>query len=92
MNNGWRESYDTEKLTDGNYIKFIYRTHYVNGVVHRDDGPAVIYFTDQEDSVPVYVWYWQGKFIGSSKPLAGELPDNFTQEKFEQWKRFKTFL
>ena len=76
--------------------------HYVDDKIHNDDGPAVIYSDGTKswfkhnkrhrDDGPAFenangnkAWYYEDKYLGHS--LQG-----YTQEKFEQWKKFKIFL
>lgn len=64
----------------------------VNGKIHREDGPAIeLNFTIYDTNVGTLVsikpeyWFINDKLIGSSG-------DGYTQEKFEEWKRFKVFI
>ncbi len=50
-----------------------------NGVLHREDGPAMI-----SNQFKSKAWYWYGKFVGQS-PV-------FSDEDFEKWKKVRAFL
>ena len=52
--------------------------HYVNDLIHCEDGPARLIYDLKE-------WYYKGIYMGSSDC-------GYTQEKFEEWKKFRAFL
>jgi hypothetical protein len=57
-------------------IPSISRGWYVNGVLHREDGPAIMHVGGSE------FWYYKGKFMGR---------DNFTVETFQRYIKMKAF-
>ena len=90
MKNGW--------ITDSNGTK----RHYVDDKYHNDNGPAIIW----EDGTKYWAkhgnkhredgpaiewsdgekeWWYEGKRLGHAL-------DGYTQEKFEQWLKFRAFL
>jgi hypothetical protein len=57
---------------------------YVNGVYHREDGPAIIWNCKDASSNTTWdtrsVWYYEGKYV-----------DCFSQQEFEKYLKLKAF-
>ncbi len=80
--NGYKEWWQNGKLhrDDGPAAEWANgdKVWYQNGKLHRVDGPAVEYANGYKE------WRYIDKLIGSS-------PNDYTQEKFEQWLKLKAF-
>ena len=84
------------------------KLHYVNGVIHCDDGPAAINVDGLYEG-----WRFNGKHHRKDGPariwrathklkermewwydgtLIGSSDFGYTQEKFEKWSKFRVFL
>lgn len=79
--------------------------HYVDGLIHNDNGPAIEFSNGvkewfkhgklhREDGPAIEanrdssnVWWYNGDFLGNDSE-----DDNYSQEKFELWKKFKAFM
>lgn len=77
--------------------------HYVNGELHNDNGPAVVFVNSEkfwykngkkhrEDGPAIENYYGKGnKEWWYENKSIGVSWNGYTQEKFEQWLRLKVF-
>lgn len=89
MKNGWETNtigtklhYLNDKNHNDNGPAVIYKNGtkfwFKHGKLHRLDGPAIDAYNGQNS------WWYEGKCIGKSI-------EGYTQDKFDQWFKFKVF-